>query len=189
VTPRTSTINRAVLLLVALALGGAACRRVAVSEAERELLLRAQDLAPYGFELADAARHESFNKTVYFDGSSDLEYEFAPPDGSLYMVVTVTFARDKNDARMTKGGEKVGLQVGVGLEGVKLEEKHGFFKYGDESSFYALTKDGRPGGLFFNTREGTKVYSVLISGVYFDSAEDWAELITPRLQKFSAHRP
>ena len=186
---RPQTRRRAALLLIALAVCGAACRQAAVSEDERGLVLRAEDFARYGYEFPDAARHESLTKTVYFDGSADIDYEFTAPDDSLYVAVTVAFARDANDARFQKGGQRLGLQAGVGFEGLKMEEKPGFFAYGDDSSYYTLTKDGRPAGLFFSTREGAKVYTVVVAGIYFDSAEEWAELITPRLQKFSAHRP
>ena len=181
--------RRAIVTLLALALCAAACQQTPVSEAEREMLLRADDLAAYGFELPEARAHESFTKTVYFDGSADVEYEFEPPDSALYMSVTVTFEKQVSDALISKGIEKSALQVGIGIGGLKLEEKRDFFGYGDESSFYTLTKDGRPVGNFFITREGAKVYSIVIVGAYFEDSEEWAALVTPRLQKFSAHKP
>ncbi|HEV3469775.1 MAG TPA: hypothetical protein VG148_10675 [Pyrinomonadaceae bacterium] len=190
-------MKRRALLLplpLALALCAAACMRAAVSDGEREVLLRARDLAAYGFEFPEASRYESFNKTVYFDGSYDLIYEFEPPDdaaadSALYMNVTVTFEKSAQEARLVQGIEKFSLNAGMGLEGLKVEERKDFFRYGDASSFHVLTREGAPVGNYFVTREGAKVYSVLIAGFYFDDPEQWAELVTPRLQKFSALKP
>lgn len=189
-----SRTHRALLLLfsLTLALCAAGCTRVKMSEAEKELILRAQDLAPYGFNVDGASQYESFSKSVYFDRSYELEYEYQTPDGSgldpLYLNVSVSFEKSPADARVTQGATKMGLSAGSYFEGLKLEEKRGFFKYGEESSYYVLlSKKGEPAGSYFVTREGSKVYSLLVAGVVFDEPEAWAELVTPKLQKFSAH--
>jgi hypothetical protein len=180
---------------LAVALCAAGCAQTEMSEAEKELILRAQDFAPFGFEVGDPSPHEKFTRTVYFDRSSELEYEYETPDDApglspLYLNVTVSFEKNVSDARLTQGAEKLGLSAGTYLEGLKLEEAQGFFQYGDESTYYVLkTKEGAPGGSYFVTRVGPKVYSVLIAGAVFDDAEAYGELLTPRLQKFSAHRP
>ena len=177
-------------MLIALAVCAAAgCRQMAVSEAERALVLRAEDFAPFGVEVADAAAHEKFEKTVYFDGAADIDYEYDPPGGEMYLSVTVTFEKDEGQARFSKGLENTGLKIGAGLGGLKMEEQKEFFRYGDDSSFYVLTKDGRPVGNYFVTRVGAKVYSAAVVGVYFSDPEEWAALVTPKLQQFSAHRP
>lgn len=190
---RSRTRHALLLFALALALCAAGCAHADMSEAEKELILRAQDIAPYGFEVGDASPHESFSKTVYFDRSSELEYEFQTPDGSgldpLYLNVSVTFERNVADAKVSQGATKLGLSAGTYLEGLKLEETKGFFQYGDESTYYVLkTKEGVPGGSYFVTREGSKLYAVLVAGAVFD-AESYAELLTPKLQKFSAHGP
>lgn len=179
---------------LALAVCAAACMRAAVSDAERDLLLRARDLAAYGFELPGVSRYERFDKTVYIDGSYDLDYECevpedAAPDNPVYMKVTVTFEKSAQDARVAQGIEDFSINAGMGLDGLKLEERKDFFRYGDASSFYVLTREGAPVGNYFVAREGAKVYSVVIAGVYFDDPEQWAELLTPKLEKFSALKP
>jgi hypothetical protein len=186
------TRHAPLLLLFALALCGAGCKRAEVSEAEKELILRAQDFAPFGSNVGDPGRYESFNKTVYFDRSYELEYEYQTPEGSgldpLYLNVSVSFETSPSDARVTQGATKMGLTAGSYFEGIKLEEKKGFFRYGDESTYYVLlSKKGEPAGSYFVTREGSKVYSLLVAGVVFDEAEAYAALVTPKLQKFSAH--
>jgi hypothetical protein len=46
-----------------------------------------------------------------------------------------------------------------------------------------------PGGNLFITRIGSKLYVVLIGGVYFDNRDDWTELITPKLQYLESYNP
>lgn len=185
-----------VIALVALALLASACREEKMSEAEKALILRAHELTPYGFNFGDAARYETFKKTRYFDNSYQLEYEFETPDDAagagvdtLFLSVTVTFEKNVADARMSQGAEKIGLRAGGTIGGLKMEERKDFFKYGDESSYYVLSKEGRPGGSYFVTRIGPRVYSVLIAGVNFEDGATFAELVTPKLEKFSAYKP
>lgn len=191
---RSRTHHASLLLFVlALAACAAGCARAEMSEAEKELILRAQDFAPHGFDVGDASRHESFRKTVYFDSSTELEYEFQTPDGSgldpLYLNVAVSFEPSVRDARMTQGATKLGLSAGSYFEGMKLEEKKDFFRYGDDSAYYVLvSKEGSPGGCYFVTRVGAKVYSLIVAGVVFDEV-GFAELVKPKLEKFSAHAP
>ena len=189
------------LLLLALAAAAAvlllsACTTEPVAERDKELFLRASDFVEYGVELRDVARFESFKKTRYFDGSFDLEYTYEVPEEAaaqqadpLYLMVTVTVEKNQRDAAISHGAEKVGLGLGLRIEGLKMEEKKEFFRYGDESAFYVLTKDGNPVGNYFVTRAGTKLYSVLIAGVYFDDPQTWAGLVSPKLEKFSAYAP
>lgn len=189
---RSRTRHAPLLFALALALCAAGCARAEMGEAEKELLLRAQDLAPYGFEVGDASKHESFSKTVYFDKSYELDYEYETPEGSgldpLYLNVSVSFERSVADAKMTQGALRVGLSAGSYLHDLKMEERKDFFSYGDESAYYVLlSKENVPGGSYFVTREGTRVYSLIVAGALFDDPEMWAELVTPKLQKFSAH--
>ncbi len=191
---RRRTRHAPLPFVLALALCAAGCVQAEVSEAEKEMILRARDVAPYGFEVGDPSGHESFNKTVYLDRAYELEYEFQTPEepglDPLYLNVSVTFERSVADAKVSQGAARVGLSAGSYLEGMRLEERKDFFKYGDESSYYVLlSEEGVPGGSYFVTREGTKVYAVLVAGAAFDDPEAWAEMLTPKLQKFSAHGP
>ena len=190
---RRRTRHAPLLFALVLAVCAAAgCARKEMSAAEKEMLLRAQDLAPYGFEVGDAARHETFSKTVYFDRSYELEYEYETPEGSgldpLYLSVSVSFEESAADAKTTQGAQKIGLNAGSYLNGLRMEEKKDFFRYGDESTYYVLlSKEGVPGGSYFVTREGSRVYSLIVAGAVFDDPAVWAEFVTPKLQKFSTH--
>ena len=183
-----------VALAFAFAASLAACKSEPVGERDREVLVRVGDLAAHGIGFDDAARYEKFEKSRYFDGSCELTYEFELPDaevrpGAVYMRVAATVETDKQSATVAHGAEKVGFNVGMKFEGFEAEERKDFFRHGDDSSFFLLTKGGQPVGNFFVTRHGKRVYSIIVAGIYFDDPSAWSELISPKLEKFAAYNP
>ena len=72
---------------------------------------------------------------------------------------------------------------------VEQEEIPNFYRYGDSSSFYLLKKDSKPIGNYFTVREGSKTYTVILTGMYFDEAEVWKEIMEPKLKQFSVYIP
>lgn len=189
-------VRRALALSLALfsVAGFAACKNETLTERDREIFVRVQDLAAYEVQFPDAARYEKFEKSRYFDGSCELTYEFELPDaatrpGAVYMRVAATVETDKSGATVSHGAEKLGFGFGMKLEGIEAEERKDFFRHGDDSTFFVLTKGGKPVGNFFVTRFGKRVYSLLVAGVYFDDPAAWSELVTPKLEKFAAYNP
>jgi len=182
----------AAFLLAALGLVG--CQRdLPISAADREVVLRAADLIPYGYGLEQTGRYETFKRIRYFDGSHELTYEFQTPDSeeenALYINVVVSVEKSTADALTSHGAEKVGLTIGLKANGVEQREIKDFYKYGDSSSFAILEKDGHPIGNIFTTRDGKRVFVLTLSGMYFDDAETFKELIEGRLRKFSVYQP
>jgi hypothetical protein len=188
-------MRRAVLggLLVA-AFGFSGCERnLPVGAADKEVILRAGDLIPFGYGLEKTEQFEKFTRTKYFDGSHELTYEYETPDSeeenALYMNVTVTVEKTTSDAWTSKGAGEIGMKFGLKASGVEQREIKDFYRYGDTSSFFILEKDGHPIGNMFSVREGKRVYVVILSGMYFDDAAAWKELMEERLRKFSAYAP
>jgi hypothetical protein len=182
------------LSLLLAVFGLLACwQKPSVSESEKALFLRARDLVEYGYEFKPIDKYESFAKTKYFDGSCELEYEFQTPeseqDHPLYLSVTVTIERKKSDALLSRGAEKIGLQIGLKRGGIKIQEVKEFKKYGDDSSFSLLTKDGHPVGNILSLRVGPRLYTVLLAGIYIDDPQIWDELILPKLKLLAEYQP
>ena len=177
------------LLLLVLSCG---CAKQAIREADKPLLLTVEDLTPYGLSLADYRQHEVFRRNIYADGAIEIEYVFDPPEESgihLYLTATASFERTEGDAQLAYLAERKGTTLGAKLGGATVNESERFFAYGDESFFGFLMVEKGPGGNLFITRTGTKIYVVLIGGVYFDNPDDWAELITPKLQYLESYSP
>jgi len=180
------------LAVAALLIGGCE-RNLPVGAADKEVVLRAADLIPFGYGLEETEQYEKFDHIRYFDGSHELTYEFQTPDSeeenALYINVVVSVEKSTADALTSHGAEKVGLTIGLKANGVEQREIKDFYKYGDSSSFAILEKDGHPIGNIFTTRDGKRVFVLTLSGMYFDDAETFKELIEGRLRKFSVYQP
>lgn len=187
-------LSAPLLGLLLLALAAAGCDRpVEVSDHDRPMMLRVADLAPYGYEYPDAARFETFRKSRSFDGSYTVEYEFQTPDGErekpLYLYVMVTVDPSAGDASLAQGASRTAAMYTLDANGIKERELKGFPRYGSGSSFHLLEKDGEPVGNYFTVRSGGKVYTLMMSGLYFDDPATWREIIEPRLKAFAAYSP
>ena len=180
------------LLVAALGLPGCE-RNLPVGAAEKEVVLRAGDLIPFGYGLEKTEQYEKFTRIKYFDGSHELTYEYETPESekenALYMNVTVSVEKSTSDAWTSKGAGEIGMQFGLKAGGVERREIKDFYKYGDTSSFFVLEKNGHPIGNLFSVREGKRVYVLIMSGMYFDDPDAWKELMEERLRKFSAYEP
>ena len=181
-----------VLVLAATVLGGCE-RNLPVDDKDRAVVLRAADLIPFGYGLEKTEPYETFTKTRYLDGSHELTYEFETPDSeeenALYMNVTISVEKSTSDAWATHGAQDIGLGVGLKTNGITKREVKDFYKYGDSSTFYVLEKDGHPIGNAFTVRHGKRVYMLVLSGMYFDDAASWKELIEEKLETFSEYAP
>jgi hypothetical protein len=168
-------------------------RELPISAADKEVVLRAADLTAYGFGLEKTERYETFKRIRYFDGSHELTYEFQTPDSgqddALYINVVISVERSRADALTTYGAQKVGLTVGLKSNDVEQREVENFYSYGDSSTFAILEKDGHPIGNIFTARDGRRVFMLMLSGMYFEDAATFRELIESRLEKFSAYEP
>lgn len=186
---KTKLLMTMLILLVALSCG---CAEQSIREEDKPLLVTVADLAPYGLTLDNYRPYEVFRRNIYVDGAIEIEYEFDPPEESginLYVAVTASFERTVKDAKVAYLMEQKGTAVGAKLGGAAVSESKEFFTYGDESFFGFLMGEKGPGGNLFIMRTGTKVYVVLIGGVYFDNPDDWDELITPKLQYLESYKP
>jgi hypothetical protein len=176
-----------------LALAAACQRGLPVEEVDKDLMLRAADLVPFGYGLTDTQRFETFDKSRYFDGSREITYEYETPvsetDHALYLNVTVNLERRGADAVVSYGALKTAMKLGLKANGIEAEERTNFYTYGDASEFYVLENDGEPIGNLFAVRQGNRVYMLVLSGMYFDEAEVWKKVIEKKLQKFSAYDP
>jgi hypothetical protein len=177
-----------------VAFGATGCEKnLSVREADKEVVLRAADLIPFGYGLEKTEPYETFKRIRYLDGSHELTYEFETPDSetenALYLNVTISVEKSVADAVTSQGAGVVGLNIGLKANGVEKREIKNFYSYGDKSSFFVLEKDGRPIGNIFAVRNGKRVFLMILSGMYFEDAATFKELIEGRLEKFSAYAP
>jgi len=179
-TTRFDVTRGACLAVLALILAG--CMSQEPEEGDRDLVLKAEDLLPYGIDLPRGyATWETLKREKWIDSSFAVEYEFEPPeDAELPYLYSLTERHtSKSDACNSYSAGNIGLPFGLGDN--ELDVRDDLYSYGDESRFGLLTAEGQPFGNYFAMCKGRAAVMIVLGGLYFDDGEMWAELIQPML--------
>lgn len=183
-------IFRTITILIGVSFA-IACMSAEVTPTEMEMFVRGKDLVDVGIEVSNPEKYEKFSKINYFDGSQTIEYEFEPPESEsvMYLTVSVTYEPKKSDAKLGQVAEDSVIGLLLKAQGLEKVDVPNFYEYGDSCNFYHLKKDGEKVGNYFTVLEDRKIYSLLISGVYFDDVETWREIVEPKLRLFASYKP
>jgi hypothetical protein len=164
-----------------------------VSEAERGLVPTVEQLSPWlDPDFVPRSDAGQLTKTRYFDGSTEVSYEYEHADEArpLYVMSGVHFEASPSDASTTYVALSASFGIGLqwGADGpMEQEERNDLFAWGDESRLTLLVYNGQTIGNFFVARKGSRVVYFIVSGLYFDEPEALAELLQPHLDRLDAH--
>src|SRR4029077_5522721 len=127
-----------------------------VTEADKTVVLRAAELARFGYRFENIEALETFTKKRHLDGTSEIEYHFQSPPGAkvLFLHVSVKLPKNESDAAFTQGAEKVGLMIGLQKSGVHTREPPA----PPAGKLSLLVKDERPIGNIFTASDGGKTF-------------------------------
>jgi hypothetical protein len=162
-------------------------KAVPVTQADRGRVLDIRALAEWMEDFTPDPTRESIRKERYIDRSWELEYEYDDPsEAAPYLTCSVGWEPKVSDAvtgyLMMWHGGTAALRFGADTP-LTVVERNDLFRWGDQSRFGILTRNGNPVGNVFMARHGKTVFYVLFSGVYFDDAEALAELLKPVLER------
>jgi len=162
-----------------------------LSDVDKSLFLRPADLVRYGFQYDDPGSYEKFSKSRQIDGAYQLKYEFKPDKSEqrrVFIYASISVAQNESDAALNENAEAVGMIIGLKASGV--EERELRMKSGnDQGKLRLLVKGDKPLGNIFTARDGRKTYFLVMTGLYFDDAEDWKKLVAPKLEHFAGYSP
>lgn len=187
------TIIASLALVVALGLFFNMTGEVLAPTAEEEaLVLDIDHLSDWMVDYVPDFARETLTKTRYLDRSYELDYTYDVPDdeNAPYLSYTLTFEPSQTDAGRTYVSYWSGTRVAFfafGTSDVTIDERNDLFRWGDESRFGLLTTEGQPFGNVFVAREGNRVVYFLISGLYFDDAEQITALLDPYLKRLRGY--
>ncbi len=155
-----------------------------VTDADRDLMVTAADVAPHTTGFVPSPIHETFTKTSLIDNSIKIQYEYDA--GGLahpYIVVTVSHEQTPADADMLFGIEWNVMKGALGLgPGTTLREDSAFYSAGDHSRFGTILESGSPTGNLFVAREGNSIYAFTIMGATIADADAWKTLFDDRVE-------
>ncbi|HEY2335920.1 MAG TPA: hypothetical protein VGI18_00960 [Burkholderiales bacterium] len=157
-----------------------------VTEADKTVVLRAAELARFGYRFDNIEALETFTRKRHLDGTSEIAYRFQSPPGSkvLFLHVSVKVAKSESDAAFTQGAEKVGLMIGFKKSGVEERE----LAAPPAGKLSLLVKDERPIGNIFTASHGGKTFLLVMTGLYFDDPALWQKVIEPSMSRFRAYQ-
>ncbi|MBW3598160.1 MAG: hypothetical protein KY475_12930 [Planctomycetes bacterium] len=161
-----------------------------LSREDRDVLVVAAELAPLLPEFVLRSDAESFSKRQFFDGRVQLAYHYINPDAATPLRLTsrVTVAANRAEARSLYEMEAAALGTTAQRAGYELDQRGGFFAWGDASR-YGLLRDGaEAAGYVLACRRGEKVIVVELSGINLDEGL-FGELVLPSLQSLESYEP
>jgi hypothetical protein len=172
------------LWAVACVMGLAACSKTTqLTEHERVMLLTESDFASFGMEHYEREPNGTYEKMhSYLDRSVDYSYEYEDPDGAFYILSTVTDDSSNASARVTETAQKVGILIGLKAGGVVEKPLKLARTYGSKATLTLLMHKDQPVGNVFSAVMEDKVLLIMFTGVYFDAAEEFDELISSQAE-------
>jgi hypothetical protein len=172
----------------------ATAKDLPVTATDREVLITATHAAEWLDGFQPAPERGRFAKKRFFDESCELSYEYEHPEAdahwSLYVSCVVTVERSTSDARITYTASGTGTRLGLGLSDLELRDEDALFRWGDRSRCALITlEDGTVIGNYFICQDGTRVFELVLSGLYFDEGEALGEFLRPVLGRLHDYRP
>ena len=157
-----------------------------VSSQERALFVTGRDLQRVNCDIGrgNAGRFSKEHVPFMYD-SIDFNLNATDETASCKVLIsaTVTAARDADTAAGLYNGGAGGAKIGLKVSDIEFAEAKSPFRYGDQSQYFDLTKNGHVVGYYFQARMGRVVYQYLVFGLRFGKAETFAGLFEPKLKQ------
>lgn len=152
---------------------------------DRRLVLTAEALVPFGAPQPDPA-HETLSTVKQIDGTRTIEYEYEPPFGTetrrVTLACTTMVHAHSLSARQAFHLQQLGTKGGMALAAkhAKLVEAPQLLTIGDAHWAAVIqTTGGEKTGNVLVMRQGRVIYTVIISGLALEKAEDANRLMAP----------
>jgi len=146
----------------------------------------------YDVLLDSTGKYENSSITMWFDGSSSLDYTYELLESEeydpLFYSITIDLQLTKKDAIQSYTLGKGGFNIGNSLAG------HGTIEidsldFGADQSYYAIrTIDGDPNGIIFIIRKGKNIYTLIVSGLNFPNHSLISDLVLPRITNLESFK-
>ncbi len=188
---RLASLAAPAALLAALAGTGCASPTARPSRAvgAGEACVTISDLAPHVEGLSavvDTGVWESFYTPT---GAVEVDYEYQSAGSGIHLLCAITRNPGQRSAERDMLAMIDALDSFARAEGLSNRPVEGFFSWGEDSRFSVLENQGEPLGNAFLARDGETTFMLLLTGLIFDDADHFAELIAPKLANLDRFVP
>jgi hypothetical protein len=169
-------------VLAATACSGCIVRQVPLRPDDARIVVDAPAISRFieGFHLDPKAA--TLRKRRILGGTTWVTYEYDPPSHDLYVLCDVYDFGDAGEAlRAYHSFGKALRSVFEGAREVSLAPLDPRSIWQDNSLLFVLTRDGRPVGNAFLTRQGDTLLQLVVFGVYFEEPQALRELVSPTI--------
>jgi hypothetical protein len=173
--------------------GGLSSEAEELSPEERELVLYADDLAAWEpWERPDSQYEDAFKET-HTDGSVYMQYEYDGIESAVPLAVTYRVAFEVSESETLRVYQwwrdyidyTTSSDNGNGLQ---LVDRSDLLQWGQESELYFVMSDDYQVGMAFLGRKDLKLVLCMIFLLQVEDESEWAELLTPYLEKLEQHQ-
>ena len=177
-----------ILFYFLFAASATSCMIQEIQPDDRDLFVTIEEIEEYmdAYEY-DTQPYESQEKTLWFDTTVDLSYEFETPDtdeeNPLYLNTEINCSAKKADTSLDKLVSKGIITTFLEAANLKLKERNDIFKYKNSQLQMLLNENGNPVGNILYYSGNKCLYTFMISGLYIDDSEIWNEIVLPKLMK------
>jgi hypothetical protein len=161
-----------------------------LSREDREVLMVAAELTLFLPDFVLRSDAERFSKRQFFDGRTELAYEYLHPDPAapLRLASRVMIAPNRAAARTLHQAHAESFDALAAESGYSLEFRDRFFTWGDASRYGVLMDGDDAAGYVLACRRGEKVIAVELTGVALEEGL-FGELVLPSLQSLESYQP
>lgn len=141
----------------------------------------------YDLKIDDTGKFETTTITKYFGGSFELEYAYELLETEEYDPLYYSITVEK------EGTVKDAMEVYIiGKSAVKLVgnsfdqgtiEIDSLQLPGDDSYYALRTFEGEPNGMFYIVRKGTRIFTMMISGMYTTDHSLINDILNPKIER------
>jgi hypothetical protein len=129
---------------------------------------------------------KKFKAKRNLDGSLELEYDYeSEKRGATFALhseaeVSATAKDAEGSFQARVSAYKLGVRLAA-KQGTRLVDQPALPGVGESNYLGQMCVGNKPAGSTVVVRQGRTVFSVQLSGVFIDDAEDWQALLAPRL--------
>lgn len=157
-----------------------------LDSADFPILTTAREIAAYYDIALDTSGNSEQTKLIkYFDLSVELDYTYELFETKdylpLYYYITISQDRNAKEAKENFSIGKGSILLGAKIGNMQAIEIKDLILPGDDSYYAFLYAEGEKSGMLYTVRKGSRIYTIMISGIYTDDHSLLYDLILPKL--------
>ncbi|HYC87861.1 MAG TPA: hypothetical protein VEO54_01515 [Thermoanaerobaculia bacterium] len=157
------------------------------TEAQKRLVLSAAAFDSYEVDLDPKCVQLTSKRNL--DRTHEISFEHDCEGSDIYVSSGAEICPSVRDARESFVISVGAYRTGVAIGDAELQSRAALLPLGDERYAAIIRNNGKPVGNVFVVRQGRVLHSLLVTGLYFDKAEDVRELFTPLLAESKKQFP